>query len=314
MASNHYRGFFNTDNFTIHKLNQKQMSELINVKGFFSRDDVKEKFKDLLGKKAQGFITSVLQAVNSNDMLSKADPHSVYNSAAVAATLDLPINNSLGFAYIVPYNQKQKDGTWKVVAQFQIGYKGFIQLAQRSGQFKTISATPIYEGQLVEENPLTGFSFDFKQKKSDTIIGFASYFSLINGFEKTLYMTVEELKQHGVRFSQTAKKGYGLWKDDFNSMAQKTVLKLLLSKFAPLSIEMQKAVITDQSLILDADATDVTYIDNTPVDIDKEAERVQLMLENCSTPDEVDALQEQMPDVDVEKFNQRKSELKGELV
>ena len=237
------------------------MSEQLTTKNFFARADVRAKFEEMLGNRAPQFITSVLQIANSNALLSQADPLSIYNAAALAATLDLPLNNSLGFAYIIPFGEKQKDGSYLQKAQFQIGYKGLIQLAQRSGQFKTISVAPIFEGQLVSENPLTGFEFDFT-KKSEKVIGYASFFSLINGFEKTLYMSVEELNKHGIRFSQTYKKGYGLWKDDFDSMARKTVLKLLLSKFAPLSVSMQKAVITDQSIINDAETMDVTYIDN----------------------------------------------------
>ena len=230
------------------------------IKRFFEGDAVQSKFKELLGKKAQGFVTSVLQVVNNNDMLINADPVSVYQSAAMAATLDLPINNNLGFAYIVPYNSKQKDGSFKVVAQFQMGYKGFVQLAQRSGTFKTISVSPIYEGQLVAENPLLGYQFDFTKKLSDKIIGYAAYFALINGFEKVAYMTMAELEKHAKRFSQTYKKGFGLWKDDFDSMACKTVLKLLLAKFAPLSIEMQAAVLSDQAVL--NSPVDVDYIDN----------------------------------------------------
>lgn len=282
----------------------------LNVKSLFSRESVQEKFRQMLGKKTQGFITSVLQVVSGNELLSKADPYSIFNAAAVAATLDLPINNNLGFAYIVPYKTKQPDGTFKNVAQFQMGYKGFIQLAQRSGLFKTISAAPIYEGQLIESNPLTGFVFDFSQKKSDIILGYAGYFQLLNGFEKTLYMTVEDLKKHGVKYSKTFSNKNGLWNTDFDSMATKTVIKLLLSKYAPLSIEMQKAVITDQAMINNEDASDITYIDNEAVVVDKEAERVRLMLEDCNTMEEVDNLQEQMPDVDIEIFAQRKEELR----
>lgn len=237
------------------------MSEQLTTKNFFARADVRAKFEEMLGNRAPQFITSVLQIANSNALLAQADPLSIYNAAALAATLDLPLNNSLGFAYIIPFGEKQKDGSYLQKAQFQIGYKGLIQLAQRSGQFKTISVAPIFEGQLVSENPLTGFEFDFT-KKSEKVIGYASFFSLINGFEKTLYMSVEELNKHGIRFSQTYKKGYGLWKDDFDSMARKTVLKLLLSKFAPLSVSMQKAVITDQSVINDVETMDITYIDN----------------------------------------------------
>ena len=284
------------------------MENQLTVKSLFSQENVKSKFQEMLGKKAQGFITSVLQIAASNTMLAKADPMSIYNAAATAATLDLPINNNLGFAYIVPYNNRQPDGSMKVVAQFQIGYKGFIQLAQRSGQFRTISATPIFEGQLVESNPLTGFKFDFTKKTSENIIGFAGYFELINGFEKTLYMSVEEMKAHGLKFSKTFSKG--LWQTDFSGMGNKTVIKLLLSKFAPLSIEMQKAVITDQAHIKNEEGTEVAYVDHEEVVIDKEAERVQLLLSDCKTVAEVDELQAQAPDYDTEKFEERKRELK----
>ena len=129
------------------------MNNQLTTKTLFEREDVKQKFKEILGKKATSFITSVLQIAAQNQLLAKADPVSIYQSAAVAATLDLPLNQNLGFAYIVPYNQSYKDenGTWqkKQVAQFQMGYKGFIQLAQRSGQFKSIYSSAIYEGQLI---------------------------------------------------------------------------------------------------------------------------------------------------------------------
>lgn len=259
----------------------------LTTKNLFAKENVQQKFKELLGAKAQGFITSVLQIAAGNELLAKADPMSIYNAAATAATMDLPLNNNLGFAYIVPYNQKQKDGTYKQVAQFQMGYKGFIQLAQRSGQFKTIAATPIYEGQLIESNPLTGFVFDFSAPKTDKIIGYASYFMLLNGFEKTLYMTAEDLKKHGTKFSQTFKKGFGLWKDDFDGMAIKTVLKLLLSKYAPLSIDMlQRAVINDQAVINDYETEDITYSDNEAAEalqIDKTAERIMLLIDDAKT-------------------------------
>jgi len=281
----------------------------LTVKNLFGKDEVRNKFQELLGKRAPSFITSVLQIVASNDLLAKADPHSVYHSAAVAATLDLPLNNNLGFAYIVPYNQKQKDGSYKQVAQFQMGYKGFIQLAQRTGQFQTISASPIYEGQLVEQNPLTGFIFDFKQRKSEKIIGYASYFRLLNGFEKTLYMTVEDLQKHGTKFSQTFKKGFGLWKDDFDGMAIKTVLKLLLSKFAPLSIDMQRAVITDQAIINNPDASDITYVDNEETNIDKESERVTLMIQDAKNLQELANLEKHLKEEHLDIFTAKKDEL-----
>lgn len=240
------------NNTQVANVQQKQANP---VKSLLEREDVKAKFRELLGKKSTGFITSVMSVVMNNEYLKNADPNTIYMAAMMAASLDLPINQNLGFAYIVPYKNQ---------AQFQMGYKGFIQLAQRSGLFKTISATPIYEGQLVAENPLTGFEFDFTKKASDKVVGYASYFSLLNGFEKTFYMTKEDCEKHGKKFSANFKKyGTGLWKDDFDGMAIKTVIKLLLSKYAPLSIEMQRAIITDQSIIKDAETVDVDYVDAT---------------------------------------------------
>jgi recombination protein RecT len=285
------------------------------IKSLFEQNNVKQKFNEILGARASQFMTSVLQISNSNSMLSNAEPLSIYNSALLSATLNLPLNNALGFAYIVPYNQKQQDGSFKVVAQFQLGYKGFIQLAQRSGQFKTIGASAIYEGQLIDENQLTGCVFDFKAKKSDIVIGYASHFSLLNGFEKTMYMSIDELKKHGLKYSKTYSnsktKSSSLWENNFESMATKTMIKLLLSKYAPLSIEMQTAIITDQSLINNENATDVTYIDTEHVEIDKEKERLTLMLNDCKSIDDVEFMQQMNPNIDVEIFNKRKTELKG---
>ena len=274
--------------------NDKQLT----TKSLFERDDVKQKFRELLGKRASSFMTSVLQIAAQNQLLAKADPVSIYQAAAVAATLDLPLNQNLGFAYIVPYNQKYKDerGAWqtKQVAQFQMGYKGFIQLAQRSGQFKSIYSTPVYEGQIVEANPLDGYVFDFAKRSSDKIVGYAAKFKLLNGFEATWYMTIDQLRAHGSKYSKTYTNDKGLWNTDFDAMANKTVIKLLLSKFAPLSVEMQKAVISDQSVINNADTEDVTYIDNQPEQVNKEEERLQLMIEDAKSLNELTNLQPQV--------------------
>ena len=235
------------------------MTTQLATRDFFQREDVVQKFQELLGKRASSFLTSVLSVVSQNDLLAKADPKTVYMAALTSATLDLPINQNLGFAYIVPYKNKN----WVHEAQFQMGYKGFIQLALRSGQFLTISATPVYEGQLIEENPLTGYVFDRKAKKSDVVVGYASYFKLLNGFEKTFYMTKSEIERHANLYSANYKKYQsGLWKDKFDEMATKTVIKLLLSKFAPLSVEMQKAVIADQGVLQDENFDEVDYPDN----------------------------------------------------
>lgn len=230
-----------------------------NAKDFFAKPMVQEKLKELVGKNAPAFATSVLQIVNSNSMLVNADPQTIFSAACMAATLNLPINNNLGFAYIVPFKNNKEN---KIEAQFQLGYKGYIQLAQRSGQFSRIAATPVYNGQLISENPLLGYEFDWSIKPSGEPIGYVAFFKLINGFTAELYMSKEEVMKHANKYSQTAKKGYGVWKDQFEAMALKTVLKLLLSKQAPLSIEMQKAQMADQAIIRDVDKDEFDYIDH----------------------------------------------------
>jgi recombination protein RecT len=228
------------------------------LKQQLNNEQVKAKFNEMLGKKAPGFISSIISAVSSNSMLLNADPNSIISSASIAATLDLPINQSLGLAYLVPFGNK---------ATFQLGYKGFIQLAIRSGQYKTINTTPIYEGQIKSENPLTGeIEFDFSVKGGN-IIGYAAYFKLMSGFEKTLYMTIDEIKFHGKKYSKSFSNQNSLWQTDLEAMARKTVLKRLLSQYGILSIEMQRAITLDQAEIKsmpDSETQDVeyTYPDN----------------------------------------------------
>ena len=233
------------------------------LKDFFQAPAVQAKMRELLDKNAASFATSAMQIANSNPMLLDAEPMSIFNAAVMAATLNLPINNNLGFAYIVPYRNKGR-----VEAQFQLGYKGFIQLAQRSGQFERLVSLPVYEAQLIEEDPINGFKFDWKQKpaENEQPVGYYAYFKLINGFTAELYMTREQVAAHAGRYSQSFKKGYGVWADNFEAMALKTVTKLLLSKQAPLSIDMQKAVLSDQSVIKDVTGEQFDYIDNQPAD------------------------------------------------
>lgn len=243
------------------------------IKAFLGRDDVKAKFAELLGNRSAAFITSVLSAVNSNELLKNAKPESIYMSALMAATIDLPINQNLGFAYIIPYNQKDGNGNYQQVAQMQIGWKGILQLAQRSGQFKFINHSDVREGELVSFNRLTG-EIEFKwvddtaARNQLPVIGYVSYFKLHNGFENTFYMTNDEIKLHGAKYSKTYKNQYGLWTTDFHGMALKTVLKLNLSKFAPLSVESQlsKAIQADQAVIKDVDNMEFEYVD-VPVEV-----------------------------------------------
>lgn len=280
-----------------------QKTQKASAVSLLQRDDVKKKFAEILGAKSAGFITSVLSAVNQNAMLKNAVPESVYMSAMMAAALDLPVNPNLGFAYIIPYNSRVKgengnQDTWVTSAQFQMGYRGFIQLAQRTGQFKTISATPVYEGQLISEDPLKGFEFDWKAKASDKVIGYAGYFSLINGFEKTLYMTVEQLEKHGSKYSKTYSQSSSKWKTDFDAMALKTVIKLLLSKYAPLSVDspMAKAIVADQAIIKDVDTMDVEYTDTQSEDVTETKSEEQIQKERL-----IDLIKTSADDKEVDK-------------
>lgn len=238
----------------------------VSVKTYFAKEGVQKKFQELLGKKSTGFITSVMQCVNSNPLLLNATPESVYNSAAMAATLDLPINNNLGFAWIVPYNERFQDGAgqWqtKSVAQFQMGWKGFVQLANRTGQYKAINVIEVYENQFKSFNRLTEeLNADFTKVGSGELVGVVAYFKLINGFQKTSFWSVEEINAHGAKFSKTFSHKNSVWKTNFIAMAKKTVLKNTLSKWGILSIEMQNAVITDQAVINDSETLDVDYVD-----------------------------------------------------
>ena len=238
-----------------------QNNQVMATKDFFSKPIVQQKLIELLGKNAQSFATSVLQVVNSNDMLKNADPQTVFSAACMAATLNLPINNNLGFAYIVPFRNNKANRT---EAQFQLGYKGFIQLAQRSGQFKRINACATYSDD-TEQTVYERLTSLLPKKPTGQITGYIAYFQLLNGYEAHLAMSIEELTAHSQKYSQTAKKGFGVWKDNFDAMAQKTVIKLLLSKQAPLSIDtpLATAVQADQAVIHDVDGEQVfIYEDN----------------------------------------------------
>lgn len=245
---------------------------------------VKKKFDELLGEKAPGFISSVLQVVNSSTLLKSASPSTILNAAATAAALDLPINQNLGFAWIVPY---------KGQAQFQIGWKGFVQLALRTGQYKAINVIEVYENQFHKFNRLTEeLDADFTIEGENEVVGFASYFRLNNGMEKTIYWTKEEVVKHAEKYSQSYKYKTSAWQTDFKAMAKKTVLKNMISKWGIMSIEMQKAQLADQSI--QEEENNFNYADNTidvdPVQENEEDKRVSSFIEKCKTEEDLDAL------------------------
>ena len=231
----------------------------LTIRSLMANDLVKQKFQEILGKNAPAFISSVTTLATTSALV-ECEPKSILSAAIAAASLNLQVNPSLGQACILPY----KDKTGIIKAQFQIMKKGFIQLALRSGQFKNINVTEVYAGELKVVNRLTG-EFDLSgQKTDDKIIGYAAYFKLLNGFEKTLYMSIEQIIAHGKRYSKSFDLPNSLWKTDLNKAALKTALKLLLSGYAPLSVEMQTALMQDQSEIKindNLEITDLSYPD-----------------------------------------------------
>lgn len=281
----------------------KPANNLPAIKSFFSGESVKGKFTELLGKKAPGFITNVMQVVTNNSLLVKADASSIYQAAAMAAILDLSVNQSLGHAWIVPYSGK---------AQFQIGYRGLIQLAHRSGQYRKINAIPVYANQFAGWNALTEeFNADFNITGTGAPIGYVSRFELVNGFEKITYWTREAVENHARRYSKSFNSGP--WQTHFDQMALKTVLKDSLSHWGILSIEMEKAIEADQSIVEDAEQGSYSYPDNedassesiqeTPEQI-AEFNRCVEFLNQCVTAVDVRNLGTKVP---TERFSERQA-------
>lgn len=219
--------------------------------------NVQKMITERLGKRSGQFTTSLLSLINSNAKIAECKPITVVQAALTAASMDLPINQNLGFAYIVPYKNR---GVME--AQFQMGWKGFVQLAQRSGSFEKIDSCLVYEGDDDESVMERLTKIMPPEPPSDKVVGYAGYFKLLNGFSKIIYMTKIQIEAHAGRYSQAYKNRGGSfkspWETDFDLMAQKTVIKQLLSKYAPLSTEMQEAVSADQSV---ADENGRRYVD-----------------------------------------------------
>lgn len=235
-----------------------------------------EYLQSVLGEKKQAFVSNLTALVSNDKALQVCEPTTLMFAALKATALDLPLDNNLGFAYVIPYKNTRAGIT---EAQFQCGYKGIVQLAIRSGQFKTINVTDVREGELKGRDRMTGevqveWITDDSERAKAKIVGYMGYFKLLSGYEKTTYWSVEELEQHGVKYSQTYRKGYGVWKDNFDSMCRKTVIKLMLNKGdAPMSVEMGLAVKYDQSVILD-ESGNCRYIDNSKPTAEEKLEAI----------------------------------------
>ena len=262
--------------------NEKKATGLQLFNQTITNPSTQKYLESVLGERKGSFVNNLTALVSNNVGLQECQPLTVMFAALKATALNLPLDNSLGMAYCIPYKDNKRGIT---VAQFQIGYKGFKQLALRSGQFAIIpNATDVKEGELKSRNRLTGegvFEFieDDKKRAEAKTIGYASYFRLLNGAESTFYMSKEEIETHATRYSKTyrfdkegAKKS-SKWSTDFDDMAKKTVIKLNLSKNAPLSVEIQEAVNADQSIMFEANKYEYTDNDKSVlVDAQKAAD------------------------------------------
>lgn len=267
------------------------------LKNMLNAESVQAQFKNALGKNSGTFVASVIDLYNGDKSLQQCEPKAVVMEALKAAVLHLPINKALGYAFIIPFNNNRKvkytdeqgyeRERWEKVMEptFQIGYKGLIQLAMRTGQYRTLNADAVYDGELRKVNKLTGeIAFD-GERTSDKVIGYFCYFELLNGFSKTLYMTVEQIAAHAKRFSKGLKKETTVeslislaalpvsdsnavgWMGNFHGMAIKTVIRNLLSKYGYLSVEMQNAIADDY----EGETYGNTPEDQTPVVMDADA-------------------------------------------
>lgn len=263
------------------KANQKQT-----FSAFLAQDAMKKKINEMVGgEKGQQFVTSIISAVSTNPQLAECDNASIVSAALLGQALNLSPSPQLGQFYLVPFNDNKRGCK---VAQFQIGYKGYIQLAIRSGQYKKLNVLAIKEGELIKYDPLDEdievklIENEEEREKAETI-GYYAMFEYLNGFRKTLYWSKEKMEAHAIKYSMgyRAKKGYTFWEKDFDGMAYKTMLRQLISKWGIMSIDltMQKALESDMAVINDNGSYD--YIDN-------EVETEVISVENENNQEVVD--------------------------
>ena len=245
------------------KANQK-----MGMTAYLTQDAVKNQINNVIGgKNGTRFITSIVSAVNANEQLQQCTNQSILSAALLGESLNLSPSPMLGYYYMVPFNDKNKGK----VAQFQIGYKGLIQLAIRSGQYKKINVMSIKKGELEYFDPLNEEikvklmvdNWDAREKAET--IGYYAMFELVNGFKKAIYWSKEQMEAHALQYSQgyRAKKGYTFWEKDFDAMAHKTLLRQILSKWGIMSTELQAAVEADEAVIEEDGSK--TYVDNEEI-------------------------------------------------
>lgn len=213
-----------------------QLSPVAKMHRILNNKAMQELMQNTLKDKAELFTASILEVWGADSYLQQCDPAAVAKECMKAATLNLPLSKSLGFAWVVPF---------KGQPQFQIGWKGYVQLAQRTGQYRFINAGPVYEGELRKVSKLTGEVDIEGDAVSDKIIGFFAHIELTNGYSKSLYWSVEKMQNHAIRYNQQSKKAgklSGVWASDFEAMGTKTVLSTLIRRYGIMSTEMLGSV------------------------------------------------------------------------
>ena len=229
-------------------------------------DAYKNLINNTLGdpKRAAGFITAITSAVATNPALTDCDPGTILSAGLLGETLQLSPSPQLGQYYLVPFNDRKLG---RKVAQFQLGYKGYIQLAIRSGQYKKLNAMAIKEGELIRYDPLNEeievqLIEDDNEREAAPTIGYYAMFEYLNGFRKVIYWSKEKMETHALQYSQgyKAKKGYTFWEKSFDDMAIKTMLRQLISKWGIMSIDFQKAYEADMGVL--RPGGNIDYVDN----------------------------------------------------
>ena len=238
------------------------------IASFLAQEAVKANVESVVGvKDSQRFISSVVSAVQTNPALAECSNSSILSAALLGHSLNLPQSPQIGMFYLVPF--KNKTGT---EATFQLSYRGMLQLAMRSGQYKAINVTDIREGEVASYNPIEdAYEFtpetNINKRMELKVIGYYAYFEMINGFKKGIYWSKEQIEKHAKKYSATFRKGYGLWDTDFDAMAKKTMLRQLISKWGIMSVDMERASVGDQAVIREDGTPD--YIDNVPDEPEK---------------------------------------------
>lgn len=267
------------------KQNQKQT-----FSAFMSTEGMKKKVNEMVGgKNGQQFITSIISAVSTNPGLAECDNATIISAALLGQSLKLSPSPQLGQYYMVPFNDNKRGCK---VAQFQLGYKGYIQLAVRSGFYKKLNVLAIKEGELIKYDPLSEeievkLIEDEEERENATTIGYYAMFEYLNGFKKTLYWSKKKMEAHAEKYSMgyKARKGYTFWEKDFDGMAFKTMLRQLISKWGIMSVDMQTAMESDMAEIKE-DGT-YEYIDTEPIDIQDQTTYVDEVQEETQEEEQV---------------------------